>query len=229
MPMRRREKGALLGVVMVLVAVLLGASVFAYFGLRSDSGATAGDRLTRQLLDCAEQGLAVGKQYFTAVDGPGKWSAYYYANTVCASGSNLLPACQSYGGPIPVPTNGGAAPPYATYPNQAPFTNTIQVPLANGNSLPLTYTFGIYNAPSAPSTKNGTPAQPEGPFPGPANTSSTATENDNQAIIYARCTEPGGRSRAVQALINFQPPNSNDYLSVDGHGMRNQGNFNSPN
>ena len=69
MPHRSRQRGVLLGVVLVLMAVLFTAGAFALWSMRSDTGSAGRDRLSRQLFDCAEQGLSWGKQYFSTNTG----------------------------------------------------------------------------------------------------------------------------------------------------------------
>jgi hypothetical protein len=201
---RRKERGALLGVVLVLMLVLVAASLFAFWGLRGETSSAGSDRLSRQLFDCAEQGLAAAKLYFTANSvGYNTWPNYYNAN-ICSSSSptKLTPSCAPNG---PLPTVGtGSAPP--GYPDSVPFTNTINVTTANASTtIPLTYTFGIYNVP---------------------NSGESATQEvDKRAIIYCRCSD-GVRSRSVQALIQAQDTFDPDYKFTAGNGMRNQNNFN---
>jgi len=204
-------------VVLVLSTVLFAASIFAYWGLRSDTSTAGADRLSRQLFDCAEQGLAVAKQYFTLPTvPPSSWPSYYQSSQVCnGSSSNLWNACSGQGGPFPMtpPTTAPAAP--QTYPNSAPFTQQLLVALPNGQSETLTFTFGIMNAPSSTEDKWG------------QDSTGAPNEKDRTAIIYSRCVESlTNRSRSVSAVIYAPPQNSNDYQGVDGHGMRNQGNFN---
>src|SRR5688572_29147376 len=105
---RRRERGAVLAVVMILLVVLLAAGVFAFVGLRSDTGAARNERLARQLFDCAEQGLQMGKQFFSQPAVRGNWDTYLRTN-VCAS----LPCA-------PFPTGQSGTPP-PNYPNGVPF------------------------------------------------------------------------------------------------------------
>jgi hypothetical protein len=205
---QRRDRGALLGVVLVLSTVLFAASIFAYWGLKSDTSTAGADRLSRQLFDCAEQGLGIAKQYFSDPSRSGTWQSYYQATTVCAAGSNLLNACVP-NGPFPTTGNPNTAPAApANYPNGTPFTQQITVNLPNGGTQTLQFTFGIFNI-----AKDANDTQ--------------YLENDRQAAIYSRCIETQtNRSRSVSAVINVPVPISNDYLSTDGHGMRNQGNFN---
>ncbi len=62
-PLRRsRQSGVLLGIVLILLVILFAAGLFALWSMRGDTASAGQDRLSRQLLDCAEQGLAWGKQ-----------------------------------------------------------------------------------------------------------------------------------------------------------------------
>jgi hypothetical protein len=198
-----------LGVVLVLTAVVLGASAFAYWGLRSDTSSAGADRLTRQLFDCAEQGLAVGKQYFAQQQVQSQWNGYLAASSICAPGSNLLTATP----PFPSPCGTGTAPD-PNYPNGLPYTNTVYVspPSTSAAQLKLQYTFGLYN------------------IIGTAAGETQFADVDRNVAVYSRCVDmtsgTAGRSRSVSTILNIQPLPSNDYLGVDGHGFRNQGNFN---
>jgi hypothetical protein len=209
---QRRDRGALLGVVLVLSTVLFAASIFAYWGLKSDTSTAGADRLSRQLFDCAEQGLGIAKQYFSQSSIAGdNWMSFYQSPNVCATGSNLLNACAP-NGPFPTNPQGSySAGPATGYPNGLPWTQQIVVNLPNGGTQTLQFTFGIFNIP-----KDANDTQ--------------WLEKDRQAVIYSRCIETQtNRSRSVSAIITAPPSVSNDYLSTDGHGMRNQGNFNNGN
>jgi Tfp pilus assembly protein PilX len=135
----RRERGAVLGIVVVLLAVILAASAFAMWTMRSDVGGARRDRVARQLFDCAEQGLAAGKNFF-ATTGRTNWNGYLAAN-VCASG--ILP-CQP-SGPFPTGNTGVAI---TNYPGGPPYSTTIET---NGVLSTFTYTYGIYQNPSSES------------------------------------------------------------------------------
>src|SRR5690348_15271875 len=115
---RSRQRGVLLGVVMVLLIVLLAAALFAFWTVRGDSGAAGRDHLSRQLFDCAEQGLAAGKQYFSTGTARNNWSTYLNANICSTTISNLgtLP-CWTSSGPFPT----GATGTLSGYPDQAPY------------------------------------------------------------------------------------------------------------
>src|SRR5438094_131695 len=147
MRLRRTERGALLGIVMIMLMVLMAASIFAFFTLRTDSGATAQDRLQRQLFDCAEQGLAIGKTTFSTPTAQSQWTAYYAADAT--TGANALPAPPA--GPFPVNT---ASTPIAGYPIRwcaSGCTNlAVQVTLGGTGSttvLSLSRVVAIYNNP----------------------------------------------------------------------------------
>jgi len=193
--------------VLVLTVVLLAASVFAFWGLRGETTSAGTDRLARQLFDCAEQGLAVGKQYFsTASIRQAGWPSFFRAN-ICGQTTNLTPACKSNGGPFPT---GGTDTPPANYPNGSPFTNTVTIDAGGTHQLQLTYTFGLYNVPTA--TELEIPA-------------TVGANDDGTAVVYARCTD-GTRTRSVQALITVPNPFDGDYKFTDANGMRGQNNFN---
>jgi hypothetical protein len=134
---RRNERGAVLGIVTILLAVVLAASAFALWTMRTDIGGSGRDRLSRQLLDCAEQGLAAGKNFF-ATTGRTTWNNYLAAN-VCASGN--LP-CQPLG-PFPTGNTGTGV---TNYPAGPPYTVTIET---SGVLSTFTYTFGIYQNPGS--------------------------------------------------------------------------------
>jgi hypothetical protein len=112
--------------------VLLAAGVFAFWGLRSDTGAAGRDRLARQLFDCAEQGLAAGKQYFSLTYRD-VWDVYLKAN-VCASGTVPCP-------PVPTGAPGSSA---DGYQDTAPFMNTV---VDAAHNISLIYHVAIYNNP----------------------------------------------------------------------------------
>ncbi len=139
---RRSQRGAILPIVMILLVVLLAAGVFAFVGLRSDTGAARNERLARQLFDCAEQGLQMGKQFFSQSAVRGNWDAYLKTD-VCA----VLPCA-----PFPAGQSGVAPP---NYPTGAPFKNTVTV--TTTPLFTLEYQVGIYNNPGDPlgPTANG--------------------------------------------------------------------------
>jgi len=205
---RNDERGAILGVVLVLLIVLLLAGGLAVWGLRSETGSAGSDRLARQLFDCAEEGLAWGKQYFS---GPGAdWNgtgagSYLAANDVCS----YLP-CPPFGkgdgtactfAPAVAATGG-------RYPDQPPFT----VPVQFGTQT-FIYTVGIFDN------------QDEDASLG--NNQNYCADLDGVAIVYSRCVDPNTRqARSVQAIIRVQVPSNADYKGQAGGGYRNQGNAN---
>lgn len=195
-----RQRGALLGIVLILMVVVVGAAAIALWGLRSDIGAAGKDRLARQLFDCAEQGLAKGKNFF-AVTARGSWNNYLAAD-VCASGK--LPCVPS--GPFPTGNSGSVT----NYPAGAPYTTTIE---PTGVLSTFSYTFGLYNVISA--SPLGTDV-------------SRTADNDTYAVVYSVCTDTAsGQSRAVQAVISSTAPlSSGDYTGQAGHGFRNANNAN---
>lgn len=205
MRIRRRERGALLGIVIVLLAIILAAGVFALYGLKTDTGAAGGDRLSRQLFDCAEEGLAVAKQFFSQPAQRGSWSAYFSTNM-----------CSTFSCP-PFPLGQSGTPPTG-YPGSLPFLRTLQVPVGtSGSLLQLQYQIGIYNNPGDP-----------------GNASTPIADTDNQVVVISRCTDLGlvgqnggtGRTRTVQALLSIPPQSNSDYFGQAGGSFRGQGNTN---
>lgn len=133
----RRERGVLLGVVLILMVVVLLGGALAMWGVRTDTASSGADRLQRQLFACAEQGAEWGKQFFSTTD----WAPYLAANNVCTH----FPC-----GPFKA---GGSAPPTG-YPDLPPYRNSVTMGggtiTANGKTFAtagqtLTYTVGIYN------------------------------------------------------------------------------------
>lgn len=203
---RSRQRGVLLGVVLVLLAVLFAAGIFALWSMRSDTGAAGRDRLSRQLFDCAEMGLVDGKQFFST--RLSTISSYLGANVCTTStdstlGIGHLP-CWTDGGPFPT---GGTA--LAGYPDGTNFTKKIAMNkgVATANSYDFEYTFAVYNDPG---DKNG-----------------YYSDGNNKVIVYSRCTDLSTlQQRSVQALISVTQSSSNDYTGQAGRGFRNQGNQN---
>jgi len=78
----RRDRGALLGVVMILLSVVLSVGALALWNVRADTGSAGRTHLSHQLFDCAEQGLAWGKQYFSS-------TARLQWDTYLASGQSM--------------------------------------------------------------------------------------------------------------------------------------------
>jgi hypothetical protein len=208
----RRERGALMGLVLVLLAAVLMASGLALWSVRSDSASAGADRLERQLFDCAEQGLEWGKQYFSSTGS--NWSqssgGFLGANTVCTSGGRL---------PCPPFHQGTITPPDPNYPNGAPFTKTLtiggQTVAAGSTSLTTAtqtfqYTVGIYdNDDEATATQD------------------YLNDNDQSIVVYSICVDTAtSRSKSVSAVIKVQIPTNNDYSGQAGFGFRNQGNQN---
>jgi hypothetical protein len=208
MTRRRKESGALLGIVLIMLMVLMAASVFAFFTLRTDSGATANDRLARQLFDCAEQGLAIGKNSFSSSSATGQWLSYYLANQTGTATTGWITAPPS----PPFPLNPSGTP-TAGYPitwcaqgcTYQPVQITLGSATTNAPTLNLNRTVAIYNNPAEPIT----------------------TENDNQTVVWSQCTEPGsGQSRSVQALLYVTPQKNGNYFGQAGFGYNNSGNTN---
>jgi hypothetical protein len=205
--MRRNERGAILGIVLVLLVVLLLAASLAVWGLRSETAAAGSDRTARSLLDCAEVGLAWGKAYFS--NNADTYNNYFKANSVCnfttPKGAPGFP-CPPFGNRNGTSSNTayGGTPPN-NYPGGFPFTNTITL----GNQQ-FEYTVGIYD--NADET------------PGPQ---LYDTDADNRAVVYSRCYDPTTKqTRTVSALIEAVVPLNSDYKGQAGLGFRNTGNAN---
>jgi hypothetical protein len=204
--MRRNERGAILGIVLVLLVVLLLAASLAVWGLRSETASAGSDRTARALLDCAEVGLAYGKQYFAA-NAP--YDPYFQANNVCTfttpKGAPGFP-CPPFGQRNGSASNGAfsGAPPN-NYPAGFPYTNTLVI----GNQT-YEYTIGIYdNADESTGQQR------------------YDLDADNRAVVYSRCFDPSTKqTRTVSALIEAFIPINSDYKGQAGLGFRNTGNAN---
>jgi hypothetical protein len=200
-----RQRGALLGVVLVLIAVLFTAGAFALSAMRADTGAAGRDRMSRQLFDCAEQGLAWGKQYFSTT-ARSQWNAYLAASNVCTTAISTTPPIGALpcapGGPFPTGGVGGTV---GNYPNGAPYTQAIKMD-PRGSNNDFQFSVGIYNDPAD---------------------ASPWSDSNNRIVVYSRCTDLATlQSRAVQALLSVPLPSANDYTGQAGRGFRNQGNQN---
>ncbi|HWE26896.1 MAG TPA: hypothetical protein VHB97_02790 [Polyangia bacterium] len=205
LPRRSRQRGVLLGIVLILLAVLFAAGIFALWSMRGDTGSAGRDRLSRQLFDCAEQGLAYGKQYVSqtmGTTGVTKYLAANVCNTPISSSPNIgaLP-CWSSGGPFPT---GGTA--VSGYPDKSPFTQSITMD-SRSTSADFQFTFAVYNDP--------------GDYGG------YYSDTNQKVIVYSRCTDLNTlQQRSVQALIGIVSSTSTDYTGQAGRGFRNQGNQN---
>lgn len=187
---------------MVLLVVILSASVFAFYGLKSDTTAAGNDRLMRQLFDCAEEGLAQGKQYFSQPSQRTQWSTYFTTDVrsllpvppAALGTATLTPLVAGSGYPLEVDLNvgGGAAP-----------------------SQHLRYFVGIYNNP-------GDVGIAQSPI----------VDTDNRVMVISRCAEvlADGKTtthfRTVQALLSVPTQPNGDYFGQAGGGFRGQGNTN---
>jgi hypothetical protein len=206
-PRRSRQSGVLLGIVLILLAVLFAAGAFALWSMRGDTNSAGHDRLERQLFDCAEQGLAYGKQYFaTHQSSLVQWvGADVCTKTISASSPYIsaLP-CTNSGGPFPT---GGAT--VAGYPDGAPFTQSIVMDTRGNNTTPdFQFTFAVYNDPAAVNPLLYTSAAPK-------------------LVVYSRCTDLKTlQQRSVSALVTVTQTTSTDYTGQAGRGFRNQGNQN---
>src|SRR5689334_3601548 len=117
---RQPERGVALGIVLILLVILLLGGGLAVWGLRSETASAGTDRLSRQLFDCAEQGLAWGKTYFSTSGLD--WSSYFNSSNVC-----------TYFPCPPFVAGSGTAP--SNYPNGTPYTQTVT---AGGINLTFT-------------------------------------------------------------------------------------------
>jgi Tfp pilus assembly protein PilX len=124
----------LLLVVLVLLGILLAASMLALHSMRSDTASARNERQMRQLFDCAERALQIGKTHFSQTSVRADWDSYLKTN-VCST----LPC-----GPFPTGQT-GAGP--GGYPTALPFAGT-QVINAN---ISYDYKIGAYNNPGDPS------------------------------------------------------------------------------
>jgi hypothetical protein len=210
---RSRQRGVLLGVVMVLLAILFTAGLFALWSMRNETSSAGQDRLSRQLFDCAEQGLAWGKQYYSKMTSQLR-DQHLAASNLCSAAiapTNTPLPCFCTNTPLPCspsgpfPTGGTGTPP-ANFPNQPPYTQGIVVDNRRGaGNYDFQYTVAIYNNPG------------EGPF----------HDADGKLIVYSQCVDLQTlQTRAVQALIKVIPGSTSDYTGQAGRGFRNQGNQN---
>jgi len=205
--MRNRERGAILGIVLVLLVVLLLAAGLAVWGLRSETASAGSDRTARALLDCAEAGLAFGKSYFSA--NADSYSNYLGASNICnfttpngASGFSCPPFGKRDS------ANGVGTSTVTSYPNAYPFTQTMQI-----GGQTYEFTVGIYD--NADDVINGSTVE------------DYLTDRDNTVIVYSRCFDPiSKQTRAVAGLVKAIIPLSTDYKGQAGHGFRNSGNAN---
>jgi Tfp pilus assembly protein PilX len=205
----RRDRGALLGIVLVLLVVLAAGGAFALWTASSDQRGASNDRLSRQLLDCAEQGLAWGKQYFSTTQRR-NWDQFLSTN-VCTAPGSALPCAP--GGPFPTGATGTAP---ANYPAGAPYTQTINV----STGVALTWQVGIYNPPES---VNPAPACNQVP----ADPLCVYHDGDNTVVLYARCSAPSGEARSAQVLLSV--PITQDgcgYKGQQGFGCNNGNNLN---
>jgi len=196
----RGERGVALGIVLMLIVVLLLAGGLAVWGLSGETASATNDRLSRQLLDCAEEGLAWGKQYFSTTGS--SWDTFLNASNICTQ----TDAPCSPNGPIRQQTITGSLTSVSGYPMSSPWTTTWT---GAGSVGSLKYTVAIFDNADDTGTQN------------------YFNDNDSQIFVYSRCMDTQSRqSRAVQALIKISAPSTSDYQGQAGHGFRNQGNAN---
>lgn len=132
-PRAPRQRGAVLGVYLVLLLIVSAASALALWGVRADLGSAGQGRLSRQLFACSEQALEMGKQHFGGV-AQGRWNAYL-ATPVCSA----LP-CPPFPPNAPGPAESG-------YPSGSLFTGAITL-----GGVRLNYQIGIYNNTESPAS-----------------------------------------------------------------------------
>lgn len=203
-PRRSRQSGVLLGIVLILLVILFAAGLFALWSMRGDTASAGQDRLSRQLLDCAEQGLAYGKQYVSK--NAATQLSTYLAADIRTSTSSL-----SSIGPLPRWDSNGPFPTTCTGSAQAGYPWTQQITMDTrrttaGLGPDFEFTVGIYNDPAD---------------------TDPCTDTNNKIIVYSRCTDLNTlQQRSVSALISVTQPSTNDYTGQAGRGFRNQGNQN---
>ena len=208
-PRRSRQSGVLLGVVLILLVVLFAAGLFALWSMRGDTASAGQDRLSRQLFDCAEQGLAWGKQNVSVniAQNSALLNSYLAANICNTSTSSL-----STIGPLPCWDKNGPFPNVCTGAVPAGYPWTTQITMdtrrtAAGQGPDFEYTVAIYND--------------------PADANTCSDDGKNRVIVYSRCTDLSTlQQRSVSALISVTSATPNDYTGQAGRGFRNQGNQN---
>ena len=205
-PRRSRQSGVLLGIVLILLVILFAAGLFALWSMRGDTASAGQDRLSRQLLDCAEQGLAWGKQNVSMnYNGTTALTALLNAD-ITKSTSSL-----STVGPLPRWSNNGPFPTTCTGSAIATYPWTTQITMdprrtSAGLGADFEYTVAIYNDPAD--------ALP-------------CADTNTKVIVYSRCTDLSTlQQRSVSALISVTQSSSTDYTGQAGRGFRNQGNQN---
>jgi Tfp pilus assembly protein PilX len=202
-PRRRRDRGALMGIVLVLLVIIAAAGAFTAWTVTNNTSGARNDRLQRQLLDCAEQGLAYGKQWF-GITQRSYWDNFLNTNVCTATGS-MLPC-----GPFPTGATNTNVP--AGYPASTPYTQDVIV----GNGLTLTWHIGIYNPPEN-TTSCATTTDPLCQY----------HDGDNTVVLYSRCIAPTGEERTTQVML-YVPLAQNPcaYKGQQGFGCNNGSNMN---
>jgi hypothetical protein len=200
---RRRDGGMLLGIVLILLGVVLLAGALALSSVRSDTASAGADRLSRQLENCAEEGLEYGKNFFGTAD----WSQYLPASNVCNSTYGL--SCP------PLRAGSGTAP--ANYPVQSGVGGVPAITMGNQS---LQFTVAIYD--------NDETGETAGADYGKYIVGQDySVDTDGVVVVYSRCVETTThQSKAVQAVIRSTVPTNIDYAGQAGFGFRNQGNQN---
>lgn len=208
-PRRSRQSGVLLGIVLILLVILFAAGLFALWSMRGDTASAGQDRLSRQLLDCAEQGLAWGKQNVSMNYNSSTALTSLLKTNICSTSTSSLSTigplpCWSSNGPFPDATKCTATPP-ANYPFTTQITMDSRRTTA-GLGPDFEYTVAIYNDPID---------------------TDPCTDTNTKVIVYSRCTDLSTlQQRSVSALISVTQSSSTDYTGQAGRGFRNQGNQN---
>jgi len=201
-PRRSRQSGVLLGIVLILLVILFAAGLFALWSMRGDTASAGQDRLSRQLLDCAEQGLAWGKQNVSI-----NYNSSPLLTTLLNADITKSTSSLSSIGPLPRWDNNGPFPTTCTGSAIGAYPWTTQLTMDSRHTSPdFEYTVAIYNDPAD--------ALP-------------CADTNTKVIVYSRCTDLSTlQQRSVSALISVTQSSSTDYTGQAGRGFRNQGNQN---
>ena len=201
-PRRSRQSGVLLGIVLILLVILFAAGLFALWSMRGDTASAGQDRLSRQLLDCAEQGLAWGKQNVSM-----NYNSSPLLSTLLNADITHSTSTVSSIGPLPRWDNNGPFPTTCNGSAIGGYPWTAQLTMDSRHTSPdFEYTVAIYNDPAD---------------------AAPCTDTNTQVIVYSRCTDLSTlQQRSVSALISVTQASSTDYTGQAGRGFRNQGNQN---
>jgi hypothetical protein len=201
-----RQRGVALGLVLVLLVVVILAAGIAVWGTRSEIGSAGSDRLARQLFDCAERGLAFGKDFFSKTHNA---INDFLSTDLCAAGLPCYPngpfrPVTASPPPCGIPVPGYPSGSIATDAN-AQLTQTITVGGQN-----LQFVVAIYDDADEP-----------------ANPQNYTCDVNNQVIVYSLCRDTmTNQFRTVSAVVQLTGSPTSDYTGQVGHGFRGQGNAN---